>query len=498
MEEFNDTLYIPGELDEVEIGELSRRLGRREFSALELTDYYLERIEKLDRQGPQLNSVLETNPEAREIARRIDEDGRFGADNPDRPLAGIPILLKGNIDTGDAMETNAGSLALIGRRAREDAELVNRLRRAGAVILGKTNLSEWANFRSTRSTSGWSSRGGQTKNPYILDRNPCGSSSGSAVAVSANLCAAAVGTETDGSIICPSSTNGIVGIKPTVGMVSQHGIIPISRSQDTAGPMTRTVAEAALLLSVMTDRYSPTADRTDPFTGSDSLKGIRIGVVKNYFGLHPGVDGIIRAALARMEEAGAILVETQLAAPEEFDEAEWEVLLYEFKAGLNEYLADAGAPGGIGTLDELIQFNRDHADTVMPWFGQDILEQAAAKGPLTDRAYRQARKKGRALAGKKGIGRLMAKDKLAVLTAPSGGPAWKTDLINGDHYTLGSSPPAAVAGYPDITVPAGLIHGLPVGISFFGRPWSEPGLIRLAGTYEQLSRERRPPRCLPA
>ena len=487
--------YIPGELDEVEIDELIHRLTGQDFSALELTDCDLDRIDRLDRRGPGRNSVIEINPDAREMARRIDREGprRHGAPGP---LEGIPILLKGNIDTGDAMETTAGSLALMGWRAREDAELVERLRRAGAVILGKTNLSEWANFRSTRSTSGWSSRGGLTKNPYILERNPCGSSSGSAVAVSANLCAAAVGTETDGSIICPSSVNGIVGLKPTVGMVSQRGIIPISQSQDTAGPMTRTVKDASLILSVLTDRYTPPATPRQP--GGLDLKGIRIGVVTNYFGIHPEVDRLIKTALYRMEAAGAVLVETEFRNRNRFDEAEWEVMLYEFKTGIEEYLGQASVPGGIKTLEDLIKFNRDHAETVMPWFGQDILEAAVDKGPLTDSVYRRARKRCREGAGKHGIDRLIAKDKLNVLAAPSGGPAWKTDLITGDHHTLGSTSPAAAAGYPAITVPAGFIHRLPVGLSFFGLPWTEPELIQIAEAAEHLTQARRPPLCLTA
>jgi amidase len=472
-------------LQEAPLSALRELLDRRQLSTLELVDFYLDRIEKIDRSGPSLNSVLEINPNAREIAREIDRKGTAGYG----PLAGIPILLKGNIDTADSMESTAGSPALTGRRPGADAELVRRLREAGAVILGKTNLSEWANFRSTRSSSGWSALGGQTKNPYMLDRNPCGSSSGSGAAVSAGLCAAAVGTETDGSIICPSSANGIVGIKPTVGLVSQRGIIPISASQDTAGPMTRTVEDGAALLGIIAEGF-------EGFRRG-ALAGARIGLLENFLGERDDVDKVFREAADVLASGGAKLVPVSLETKGRYEDAEFEVLLYEFKDGINRLLAASNAPSGVRSLEELISWNRDNAKQVMPWFGQDILEKAVRKGSLEDKAYRRAAAKVRNMTRTKGIDALLRQHRLDALTAPSGGPAWKTDLVNGDHFSVGSSSCAAAAGYPNITVPAGFIHGLPVGISFFGAAFSEPMLIGIARDYEGLSNVRRPPEFIP-
>lgn len=483
---------MKGDFDEISINELQVLMESGELSSVELVDYYLDRIEAIDRNEPQLNSVLEINPDARDIAENIDNLRKKERDGRGL-LYGIPILIKGNIDTADRMTTTAGSLALAGHRPSEDAEIVKRLREDGAVILGKTNLSEWANFRSTKSSSGWSSHGGQTKNPYILDRNPCGSSSGSGVAVAANLCAAAIGTETDGSIICPSSANGIVGIKPTVGLVSQNGIIPISHSQDTAGPMARTVEDAALILNVIADNSIAIDKRLLQAACQESLKGTRIGIVRNYLELNTDVDNLIDNSIHIMKEAGAVIVDTTLETKDKFDDAEFEVLLYEFKDGINMYLSNCSAPSGVRSLSDLISFNNSHSSEIMPWFGQEILELAEKKGPLTDRKYRTALKMSGKLSGEKGIDLLIIKNQLDALIAPSGGPAWKTDWINGDHYSIGSSSPAAASGYPNITVPAGFVHGLPVGISFFGRAFSELTLIKLAAAYENISGLRKPP-----
>jgi amidase len=508
MNRENGNRINSGELDEIGISDLSRLLRNRKMSVLELTDYYLERIEKIDRDGPSLNSILELNPDVRAIAKKMDDDwdaetaGGKVSKEEQGSLAGIPVLIKGNIDTADGMTTTAGSLALAGNRPRRDAGIVRRLRSAGAVILGKTNLSEWANFRSTRSSSGWSSQGGQTKNPYILDRNPCGSSSGSGAAVSANLCAVAVGTETDGSIICPSSVNGIVGIKPSAGLVSRQGIIPISSSQDTAGPMARTVEDGAILLSVLADNDLMSKGLLSTLEAASEspaayLNGLRVGIVRNFFGVNPQVDALMEQALEVLRKAGAVVIDTTLETRGAYDEAEMTVLLYEFKAGLNAYAAQCTADSGVRSLSDIIAWNRVHEKQVMPWFGQELLEMAAEKGPLTDEDYLQARRKARELAGDRGIDAMLRKDRLDVLTAPSGGPAWKTDWVNGDHFSLGSSSAAAVAGYPNITVPAGLVHGLPVGISFFGPAHTENRLLGIARAYEKLTACRRPPEFLP-
>ncbi len=498
MNRENGNRINSGELDEIGISDLSRLLRNRKVSVLELADYYLDRIEKIDRNGPALNAVLELNPDVRAIARKMDDSWRAGSAGEQGPLAGIPVLIKGNIDTADSMTTTAGSLAFAGNRPKRDAEIVRRLRNAGAVILGKTNLSEWANFRSTRSTSGWSSQGGQTKNPYMLDRNPCGSSSGSGVAVSANLCAAAVGTETDGSIICPSSVNGIVGIKPSAGLVSRQGIIPISSSQDTAGPMARTVEDGAILLSVLAGKDLMGEGLLSTLTAASEnpaahVNGLRVGVVRNFFGVNPQVDALMEQALEVLRKAGAVIIDTSLETRGAYDEAEMTVLLYEFKAGIDSCAARCNADSGVRSLSDIIAWNKAHAEQVMPWFGQELLEMAAEKGPLTDEVYLQARRMARELAGDRGIDAMLRKDRLDVLTAPSGAPAWKTDWVNGDHFSLGSSSPAAVAGYPNITVPAGFVHDLPIGISFFGPAHAENRLLGIARAYEKLSACRRPP-----
>jgi amidase len=453
-----------------------------------------------------VRSVIETNPDALQIADALDRDRAAGRVRG--PLHGIPVLIKDNIDTGDRMLTTAGSLALADRPAPRDAHVAARLRAAGAVILGKTNLSEWANFRSTHSSSGWSGRGGQTRNPYALDRNPCGSSSGSGAAVSANLALVGVGTETDGSIVCPSGACGIVGIKPTLGVVSRSGIIPISHSQDTAGPMARTVADAAALLNVLMGadprdaltREGARLARTD-FTNSldpGALRGARVGVARKFFGFNDQVDKLMADALDVLKREGATVVDpADLPTHGKFDAAEFEVLLYEFKADLNKHLA--GLPPGDHprTLKELIDFNEKNRDREMPYFGQELFVRAEAKGPLTDPAYLKALRSSKALSQAQGLDAVMVKNRLDALVAPTGGPAWTTDLVNGDHFTGGSSTPAAVAGYPNVQVPAGYVYGLPVGISFFGRAFTEAKLIRLAYAYEQATRHRQPPRLLP-
>jgi amidase len=474
----------------------------------QLTETYLQRIEQIDRGGPELRSISDVNPDALAIASALDDERK--AKGPRGPLHGVPIVIKDNIDTADRMTTTAGSLALEGSIAPRDAFLVERLRAAGSVILGKTNLSEWANFRSTKSTSGWSARGGQVKNPYALDRNPCGSSSGTGTAVAANLAAAGVGTETDGSIVCPSGVTALVGIKPTVGRVSRSGIIPISRSQDTAGPMARTVADAAALLAAMVGRDPRDAATTLPAAASKpfdvraalnpaALKGARIGVArKRYFGYSPATDRVIDAAIADLRSAGAVIVDpADIPTAAQLDECEFEVLLYEFKADLNAYLSRLPSPVKVRSLKDLIAFNERERAREMPFFGQEILEMAEKKGPLTSAAYRKALATCRSRARALGIDAVIGQHKLDAIVAPTGSPAWLTDLVNGDNYLGASSTPAAVAGYPNVTVPAGQVHGLPVGISFIGPAWSEARLIALAYAYEQATKHRRPPRFLP-
>ena len=476
------------EFEETGLRDLQKHMAEGSLTAHSLAQQYLKRIAAIDKRGPALNSVIELNPDALAIAASLDAERK--AKGPRGPLHGIPILIKDNIDTADRMMTTAGSLALLGSIAKRDSAVAQRLRAAGAVLLGKTNLSEWANFRSSHSTSGWSGRGGLTRNPYVLDRNPCGSSSGSGVAVSANLCAAAVGTETDGSIVCPSSVNGVVGIKPTLGLVPATGIIPIAHSQDTAGPMARTVTDAALLLGALTGQdYTKSLD-------PNGLRGARIGVAREkFFGFHDKTDQLIAAAIQAMKQSGAQIVDpADIPTAGEFDDSELEVLLYEFKAGLNAYLSALGPEAPVHSLQEIIDFNERHRDREMPYFGQNLMVKAQAKGPLTSKPYLDALRKNRRLARTEGIDAVMQKHRLDALVAPTAGPAWLTDLIDGDHASGGSSTPAAVAGYPNINVPAGYAWGLPVGISFFGTANSEPRLIKLAYAFEQATRHRRAPR----
>ncbi|MFH0991923.1 MAG: amidase [bacterium] len=495
----------PFELDEVTITELQLGMNSGSLTARSIAEQYLSRIEAIDRQGPELHSIIELNPDALAIADALDKERKERSVRG--PLHGIPVLIKDNIDTADRMATTAGSLALVGSKPPEDAFLVQQLRKAGAVILGKTNLSEWANIRSSRSTSGWSGRGGLTKNPYALDRNTSGSSSGSAVAAAANLCAVAVGTETDGSIVSPSSINGIVGIKPTVGLVSRTGVVPISHSQDTAGPMARTVRDAAILLGglvgVDTEDKASSGSKgkfsTDysAYLDPDGLRGARIGVVRRYFGFHKDVDRVINGALEVLTRSGATLIDpANIETIGRFDDAEFTVLLYELKADLNAYLARLGPKAPVHTLKEIIEFNEKNSALEMTYFGQETFIKSEMKGPLTRKEYINALKECRKLSRTEGIDAVMNKHKLDALVAPTEGAAWVTDLINGDHFIGGSSTAAAVAGYPSITVPAGTVFGLPVGISFLGRAWSEPMLIKLAYSFEQATKFRRSPRFL--
>jgi amidase len=497
---------MPFGLEEATLDDLQRRMEAGSLTARRLTAAYLARIDALDGKGPALHHVIETNPDALAIAAALDAERRSKGSRS--PLHGIPVLLKDNVDTADKTTTTAGSLALAGSIARRDATVARKLREAGAVLLGKANMSEWANIRSTRSSSGWSARGGQAKNPYALDRNPCGSSSGSAAALSANLCTLAIGTETDGSIVCPSSANGVVGVKPTLGLVSRAGIVPIAHSQDTAGPMARTVRDAAILLGALVgpdDRDAATADGAahgaadyTRFLDPGGLRGARIGVVRKTFGFDARVDRLMEDALGVMSRAGAVLVDAaDIPHAGEYDETELEVLLYELKADLQAYLATRGPSARVKTLADVIAFNEAHRAEEMPYFGQELFLRAEEKGPLTTPAYLDALEKNRRLSRAEGIDAVMDAHELSALIAPTGGPAWLTDLVNGDHFMGGSSTPAAVAGYPNISLPAGEIYGLPVGISFMGRAWSEPTLLRLAFAYEQATHFRRPPRLLP-
>ena len=495
------------DLEEATLADLQQKLASGALTARALTEACLARIDALDRRGPELRSVIEVNPEALALAEAHDAERRVrGARGP---LHGIPILLKDNIDTADRMTTTAGSLALAGSTPLRDAFVAERLRAAGAILLGKANLSEWANFRSTHASSGWSARGGQCRNPYALDRNPCGSSSGSAVAVAASLCLLAVGTETDGSIVCPSSTNGIVGIKPTLGLVSRAGIVPIAHSQDTAGPMARSVRDAAVLLAALAgpDPRDPAsvdagrhalADYTrllDP----EGLRGARLGVWRASAEVDPRVKRLFEEALAEIKRRGAVLVDPVASkALQRIDEAELEVLLFEFKTDVEAYLRSLGPSATVRSLADLIAFNEAHRDQEMPWFGQELFERAQAKGPLTSPVYRKALATCRRLARRDGLDALLAQHHLDAVVAPTGGPAWLTDPVSGDHDTgISFSTPAAVAGYPHVTVPMGLVCGLPVGLSFVGPAWSEPLLLRLAYAFEQATRARRAPRYRP-
>jgi len=500
-------LPVPAfELNEATIADLQAGMASGKFSARGLAEKYLVRIDQIDRHGPAINSVIEINPDALAIADALDKERATGKTRG--PLHGIPVLIKDNIETADRMQTTAGSLALAGSRPARDSFVAQKLRDAGAVILGKTNLSEWANIRSSHSTSGWSARGGLTKNPYALDRNPCGSSSGSGAAIAANLCAAAVGTETDGSIVCPSNVNGLVGIKPTVGLISRAGIIPIAHSQDTPGPMARTVRDAAILLGGLAgpdprDRFTATGggkafpDYTR-FLDPNGLRGSRIGIARKYFGIHDAVDKLMNEAIDAMRHAGAEIIDpADLESHGKFDRTELTVLLYELKADLNAYLASRpNVP--VHSLREIIEFNERNREKEMPYFDQDLFVKAEAKGPLTEKEYVDALAANHQLAREQGIDGVMDKFRLDALAAPTAGPAWLTDLVDGDHDLGGSSNAAAVAGYPDITVPAGFVSGLPVGISFFGLAWSEPKLLRIAYAFEQMTKARKPPGFLPS
>lgn len=502
------------DLEDTTIDALQEAMESGARTVRSITEAYLARIEQLNLDGPALRAVIETNPDVLVLAAELDRQRQ--ATGPRGPLHGVPIILKDNIDTGDRMTTTAGSHALTGWVPPVDSGVAARLRRAGAVLLAKANLSEWANFRSTRSSSGWSGRGGQCRNPYVLDRNPCGSSSGSAVAVSANLATVAIGTETDGSIVCPASANGIVGIKPTVGLVSRVGVIPISHTQDTAGPMARTVRDAAIVLGVLagTDPNDPaTADSdrlglTDytPFLEVDGLRDMRIGVARRFLGFHDAVDQVVESAITAMRSAGAVIIDPVdlrpigRPAPDGFSNlgaAETQVLFYEFKAGLNAYLAARGPSAEVRSLTDLIAFNERNAETEMPYFGQERLLEAESKGPLTDPGYLAALAASGRLSRAEGIDRTMDEHRLDAIIGPTGGPAWVTDLVNGDHFGGSSSQYPAAAGYPSISVPAGDVHGLPVGLSFFGRAWSEPTLIRIAYAFEQTVQARLVPRFLP-
>jgi amidase len=494
------------ELDEITIDDLQKAFQSGQYSSRSLTEKYLARIQEIDKAGPMLNSVIELNPDALQIADALDQERK--SKGPRGPLHGIPVFIKDNIDTADRMSTTAGSLALLGSRPPNDAFVAAQLRKAGAVILGKTNLSEWANIRSSHSTSGWSGRGGLTRNPYALDRNPCGSSSGTGAAVSANLCVAGVGTETDGSVVCPSSVNGLAGLKPTVGLVSRSGIVPISHSQDTAGPMARTVRDVAILLGAMAG-----ADPQDPATADSQgklspdytkfldpagLKGARLGVVRKYFGFNDAVDQLMDSLIGEMKHAGAEIVDpADIPTIGKFDESELTVFYYELKADLAAYLARRGSSSPIKSLKDVIEFNERNRGREMPYFGQDIFLKSEQKGPLTTQEYLDALAMNHQLTRAEGIDFVMDKFKLDALFAPTGGPAWLTDLINGDHAAGGSSSAAAVAGYPNINVTAGYLWGLPVGISFFGRAWSEPTLLKIAYSFEQLTKARQKPRFLP-
>jgi amidase len=497
--------YQNFKLNEAGISKIGAALDQGELTCAQVVQLYLDRIKAIDQDGPALNSVIELNPDALQIAKTLDAE--LAAGNKRGPLHGIPIMLKDNIDTAGKMMTTAGSLALEGNYAAQHAWVSQKLEDAGAIIIGKTNLSEWANFRSLRSSSGWSGRGGQTRNPYFTDRNPCGSSSGSGVAVSANLCAAAIGTETNGSIVCPSSTNGIVGIKPTVGLVSRAGIIPIAHTHDTAGPMCRTVEDAAIVLGALTgiDIRDPYTNRSEgksytdytQFLNKDSLSNKRIGIAKNYMGFHTEVDKLFDNAIKDLQKLGATVVDIDKSLLQNEDWRDgYEVLLFEFKHDLNLYLQNCPPAIKVKTLEDLIKFNLEHAASEMPYFDQEIFLEAREKGDLNSAEYLKALENVLKSNGPEGIDKAMTKHRLDAIIAPTGSPAWPIDVINGDHFIGGSSSPAAQSGYPNITVPMGFIHGLPVGISFFAEAFSEPKLIGFAYAYEQATKHRKTPEFL--
>jgi amidase len=491
------------ELNEASVGDIQHSLKSGRHGARSITQLYLARIESLDKHGPAINSVIELNPDALTIADELDRE--YERNGPRGPLHGIPVLLKDNMDTADRMGTTAGSLAMAGSPASRDAFLVQRLRAAGAIILGKANMSEWANFRATHSVSGWSARGGQTRNPYVLDRNPCGSSSGSAVGVAASLCAIAVGTETDGSIVCPCAINGIVGVKPTLGLVSRSGVIPIAHSQDTAGPMARTVGDVAILLNVLAgpdpnDPATVGSSKAQPdyttFLDPNGLRGSRLGVARRFFGFNADVDRLIDECIAHMRMQGAEIIDPiDYPATAGLDDSELEVLLYEFREDLNAYLKTRGSLS-VKSLSDIVAFNEARRNEEMPYFEQDIMIKADAKGPLTESTYKDALARNHRLSRDEGIDAVVSKYQVDAIVAPSNGPAWLTDWVTGDHVSGGCSQPAAIAGYPHLTVPAGFVHGLPVGLSFFGPAWSEPTLLRIAYAFEQTTKRRRSPRFL--
>ncbi len=492
-------------LNEAGISQIGTALDKGELTCTQVVQLYLDRIQQIDKNGPALNSVIELNPDAIQIAKALDEE--LAADKKRGPLHGIPIMLKDNIDTAGKMMTTAGSLALEGNYAAQHSWVAQKLVDAGAIIIGKTNLSEWANFRSLRSSSGWSGRGGQTRNPYITDRNPCGSSSGSGVAVAANLCAGAIGTETNGSVVCPSSTNGIVGIKPTIGLVSRAGIIPIAHTHDTAGPMCRTVEDAAIVLGALTgiDPHDPYTNRSDgksfrdytQFLDKNSLSNKRIGIAKNYTGFHTEVDRLFDKAIIDLQNLGATVVDIDKSLLKNDDWRDgYDVLLYEFKHDLNLYLQNCPPAIKVRSLEDLINFNLEHAASEMPFFDQEIFLEAREKGDLNSAEYLKALENVLKSNGPDGIDKAMERYSLDAIIAPTGGPAWPIDVINGDHFMGGSSSPAAQSGYPNITVPMGFIHGLPVGISFFSEAFSEPKLIAIAYSYEQATKHRKAPEFL--
>jgi amidase len=493
------------ELQEATILQMQQALTSGKITSRGLCEMYSQRIDQIDRQGPALHSVIELNPEALDTAEALDRERK--EKGPRSALHGIPVLIKDNIDTDDKMMTTAGSLALVGSHPAQDSFVAKKLREAGAVILGKTNLSEWANFRSNHSISGWSGRGGFTKNPYSLDRNPCGSSSGSGSAVAANLCAAAIGTETDGSVVCPSSTCSLVGIKPTLGLISRAGIIPIAHSQDTAGPMARTVTDATILLGALTG-VDPRDAATKGSLGKaltdytkyldpNGLKGARIGVNRKSFGFNDKVDAHMNDLILEMKKLGAIMVDpANIQTTGQFGDSEYKVLLYEFKADLNAYLSSLAEDVPVHSLKDLISFNEKNREKEMPYFGQDIFIEAESKGPLTSKEYLHALKLNHQLTREKGIDFVLHQFKLDALIAPTNGPAWITDYLNGDHFTGGFSSVSAVAGYPHITVPAGYVSGIPLGISFFASAYSEPTLIKLAFAFEQAIQARVAPKFL--
>ncbi len=495
---------VPLSLEEISVSELSRQMSVGLMTSESLCERYLQRIEDIDRKGPALRAVIETNPDALQIARTLDQERK--AKGPRGFLHGVPVLIKDNIDTGDKMQTTAGSLALVETPAAQDSFVAQQLRGAGAVILGKTNLSEWANFRSTHSVSGWSGRGGQTRNPYALDRNPCGSSSGTGAGISANLAAVGVGSETDGSIVCPSSMCGLVGIKPTLGLISRAGIIPIAHSQDTAGPMARSVRDAAILLGALTgiDPNDPATTASDGkffkdytrFLDAGGLRGARLGIARQYFTISPRVTALMEQCVALMRKCGAVIIDpvtfTQL---EPWSKTEQLVLLYEFKNDLNSYLAKRNAR--VKSLADCIQFNIENKNLEMPYFNQELMEQAQAKGDLTQKEYLDALSLNIRTSRAEGIDAVISQHQLDAIVGPTAGPAWMTDLVDGDHADGGCSSPAAVAGYPHITVPAGFDFGLPLGISFFGGAWTEPKLLRIAYAFEHARQARRAPQFLP-